>query len=499
MRDIYAELLKRNASQIDRDRPFLGLGGDSLLAVFVIARLREAGFMIEVADVISNGSIAYLSQKLVTKEKDGSTEPIQPREDGITKSDHTTQNDDMTIAMEVEATPSSLLSSLDNAEPVLIKNLEQITQSPLDDIEAIAPCSLLQEKTLLGQEINPTAYQCSFTVKIKLPSDYDLQSISNLWTTVVSQRSILRTVFINSVSRPGHYDQVILREIQPVVQLVDVTNSSQFTGLETRKPTIPGQFQVPHCLHIIKSAPKEFYLKLDISHSLIDGHSAEVLLKDTCALLFNQVSRREILSYRDYVQYYHKLEAKASSSKYWLDYVSKAKETHVPMLKDQETMHDLKTIRFNLDISSNFHEFCERHKVTVANICQVAWGLVLRYYTGQDTVCFSYIASTREAPLNGIMEAVGPFINTLLCAVHLSASTKVSDALSRANEEYLEGMKHQNEFASNISARQWGNTVMSFRRNLDQDNEMNMGLECDVIDAYSPTDVSKLSVLDSYV
>jgi aryl carrier-like protein len=483
LKDIYADLLKKNASQIDHDRSFLGLGGDSLLAVFVIARLREYGFMIEVADVLLDGSIAQLSQKLVTKE--------EPRS---SKRKSTDDNDESVVFGTVsDLQQSDGFSLSEDLKPLLLPTLQQITTSPLKDIEAIVPCSLLQEKTLLGQAISPVAYQCSFTVRVKLPIDYEMQIVSDLWSKIISQRSILRTVFIDSVARPGHFDQVILRHVEPNIRLIDATGSSDDLNLESRQPLLPEKFKAPHCLHVTKIAPKEFYLKLDISHSLIDGHSAEVLLKDMASLLFDRKGRREILSYRDYVAYYQRIESKQVASQYWQDYTAKAQETHVPMLKDQEPMRDLQTLRFSFDITSDINHFCELQKVTIANVCQVAWGLVLRYYTGLENVSFSYITSTREAPLNGIMEAIGPYINTLLCAMQLG-SRKVSDVLSHVSQEYIQSLKHQNDFTNKFSARQWGNTVMSFRRSLTQEPESMMGLELDIIDAYSPTDVSTRSL-----
>lgn len=492
LEDIYAELLKKNASQIDHNRSFLGLGGDSLLAVFVIARLRENGFMIEVADILLDGSIAQLSQKLVTEEvpRSNKRKSCDDKDESVVFSTAL----DIPSAFDSQRDDEFLLSK--DLESLLLPTLQHITTSPLEDIEAIVPCSLLQEKTLLGQAISPVAYQCSFTVRVKLPIDYDMQAVSDLWSTIVSQRSILRTVFIDSVARPGHFDQVILRHVEPNVRLIDATGSPDNLNLEPRQPLLPEKFKVPHCLHVTKIGLKEFYLKLDISHSLIDGHSAEVLLKDMASLLFDRKGRREILSYRDYVAYYQRIESRQEGSQYWKTYTANAQETHVPMLKDQEPMLDLLTLRFSFDITSDLNHFCELHKVTIANICQVAWGLVLRYYTGLENVSFSYITSTREAPLNGIMEAIGPYINTLLCAMQLGTKT-VSDVLNHVSQEYIQSLKHQNEFANSFSARQWGNTVMSFRRNLTQEPESMMGLELDIIDAYSPTDVSTRCKLDT--
>ncbi|CRG90801.1 Nonribosomal peptide synthetase 8 [Talaromyces islandicus] len=480
LRNIYVEVLRKEESKIDADKSFLGLGGDSLLAIFVIARLREAGFAIDVADIFHGGSITELSKKLITDDSIASEYTKQTPNAGSSEASTHVNND----------LPSSCFAPncLTDMDSAYLEQLHNISTSPAEDIETISPCSPLQEKILIGQAIDSNSYQCTFTVRIRMPMHVNAQQIRNVWNTVVSQRSILRTLFVNSQQRPGHMDQVVLRKITPEIRFVDATSLPTVPDLATRARFVARPFQAPHRLTITQASSQEFYLKLDISHALIDGHSAEVLLKDTCTALFGQQGQQEVLPYRSYAQFQQEKKDNISSSDYWLKYMANAQETHLPLLKDQESMRGLQTLRFSFKASPELEQFCERHRITIANVCQIAWGVVLRYYTGLENVCFSYITSSREAPLHGIMEAVGPFINTLICKMELPGPTKILDALQQVHKNYFESLEHQDEFSDIVSARQWGNTVMSFRRNLSQDSERRLGLECDIIDAYSPTD-----------
>lgn len=485
LRSIYVEVLRKDESKIDAEKSFLGLGGDSLLAIFVIAKLREAGFAIDVTDIFQAGSITELSKKLVTNDNSASENTTQTQNASSQVFIQTVDND---LPYSFFA-PSCLPNNMDS---VLLEQLRNISTSPAKEIETISPCSPLQEKMLIGQAIDPSSYQCTFTVRICMPMHVNSEQIRNVWNTVVSQRSILRTLFVSSEQRPGHMDQAVLRNITPEIRFVDATSLLAVPDLATREAFVARPFQAPHRLTITQVTSQEFYLKLDISHALIDGHSAEVLLKDTCTALFGQQGHQEILPYRNYAQYQQRKKGNIPSSDYWLKYMGNAQETHLPMLKDQESKRDLQTLRFSFKVSSELEQFCERHNVTVANVCQISWGVVLRYYTGLENVCFSYITSSREAPLNGIMEAVGPFINTLICKIEIPGSTKILDALQQVHKNYFQSLDHQDEFSDTVSARQWGNTVMSFRRNISQESEKKPGLKCDVIDAYSPTDVRKL-------
>ncbi|KAM0341200.1 hypothetical protein ACHAPU_010130 [Fusarium lateritium] len=48
---------------------------------------------------------------------------------------------------------------------------------------------------------------------------------------------------------------------------------------------------------------------------------------------------------------------------------------------------------------------------------QMVWALVLRIYAGKSQSVFGYLASGRDAPIDGINDAVGPFVSMLVCLV----------------------------------------------------------------------------------
>ena len=64
-------------------------------------------------------------------------------------------------------------------------------------------------------------------------------------------------------------------------------------------------------------------------------------------------------------------------------------------------------------------EFARQQKVTLNTLLQAAWSLLLQRYTGQDCVVFGATVAGRSAPLPGIEEQLGLFINTLplVCAM----------------------------------------------------------------------------------
>ncbi|KAL8865324.1 MAG: hypothetical protein Q9198_009377, partial [Flavoplaca austrocitrina] len=165
------------------------------------------------------------------------------------------------------------------------------------------------------------------------------------------------------------------------------------------------------------------------------------------------------------------------------------------MDRGHEPLSGLHTLNLKLDFDDGFlQDFCGRYGVTLANVCQLAWGLVLRCFTGSDDVCFSYITSGRSAPLQGIQDAVGPFVATLPCCLKFDSASRIEESLKAVCQDSFEGFSNRStaalhdEASSEQSARQLGNTTMSFQRALDMKAFAESAMEISVIEKSNPTD-----------
>ena len=63
----------------------------------------------------------------------------------------------------------------------------------------------------------------------------------------------------------------------------------------------------------------------------------------------------------------------------------------LPILDEYlELLPERSSLRVNLDPHQRLRAFCEVHGTSEFNVLQVAWGLLLRCYTGNDTICFGH-------------------------------------------------------------------------------------------------------------
>jgi non-ribosomal peptide synthetase component F len=77
------------------------------------------------------------------------------------------------------------------------------------------------------------------------------------------------------------------------------------------------------------------------------------------------------------------------------------------------------------------------------NLAGLAWALVLRSFTNSDNVCFGYVKSARDLPIDGIEDAVGAILNPLACRVSFDDDSTVQETVHQLQEEYLESLQHQ--------------------------------------------------------
>ena len=358
-------------------------------------------------------------------------------------------------------------------------------------ISSVFPCSPMQEAFLTSQSTNPNLYQCSFVFRLMnhnhgLP--VDVSHVGASWREVVKRHAALRTIFIDSSTRPGHFDQVIVDNLDPYIEytgsLAPALTPVKFDPLEP-----------PHRMYLAQLSSDVVQMKLDISHALVDGQSTEVLLRDLCTAYLGEQLSGHILGYGDFSSYLSHLPAR-SSSENGSDNFSHAWTSFLPMDRGHETLTELEMVGTEIIFDSGYvQDFCGAYSVTMSNVCQLAWGLVLRCFTGSDNVSFSYITSGRSVPLEGIHDAVGPFVVTLPCRLYLPSSTRIEDLLKALSKETLEGFSHRygadiyND--SETSARRLGNTTMSFQRKLDMRAFPGPALDISIIERSNPTDVSE--------
>ncbi|CBF87069.1 protein easA [Aspergillus nidulans FGSC A4] len=370
-------------------------------------------------------------------------------------------------------------SELDN---LVSSRLKAVTGDPFRDVEAVFPCGPRQEAFLVAQAVYPDLYQCSFVIKLSsedLNVELDCGRLRDAWVRLVARHPALRTVFIESPNRQGHFDQVVMKQGISSITFLENEGEEAARRLACRRPVTFKSYGQTHQVTFCRISPSSVYLRLDMSHAVVDGLSALVLMRDLFQLYSKQKLASRVMAYQDFVNYQSRLPMQESMT-YWSNYLAGAQPSHFPLYGDQLSREDLRTVRSNIQLGSDvLGEFC-------------AWALVLRSYTGLEDVCFSYATSGRDVPLKGINNTVGAFLNAVVCRIKLPPTATVPQALVKARNDFVESLSHQYYLAlddaqSGDFARFKSNTLMSCQRKAATELA-GSGLAFELVDAANPNE-----------
>jgi amino acid adenylation domain-containing protein/non-ribosomal peptide synthase protein (TIGR01720 family) len=358
--------------------------------------------------------------------------------------------------------------------------LQTIGLASLDEIEDIYPCSPMQQGILLSQIKVSGSYevqQISRIVSAKA-RPVDIERFKGAWQQVVDYHASLRTIFIKSVSvNGGIFDQAVLKRFDVAVLHVMAKSAEEAIRVLKDQTNIRYSDNQPaHRLTICEVSPQEVFCRVEISHALMDGMSKALIMRDLTQAYEQTLIRGRGPLYSNYISYLQQQPAD-QALEYWTSRLRNTRPCLIPTCsrtRDQRVDYD--SVKVNLD-TADLWEFCERTGVTIASVFKAAWGLVLRAFTNSDEVCFGYLVSGRDIPVDGASNCVGVFINMLICRLDISPTTDVVQLALEIQEDFLRCLPFQHcslaEIQHNLdlSGASLFNTALSIQRHVSEAGE----------------------------
>jgi hypothetical protein len=143
------------------------------------------------------------------------------------------------------------------------------------DIEAVYPATAIQQSILITQAQRPDACYYHAVHEFSPPEAgaVDTSQICSAWQAVCAKHPAMRTVFMDSVTVNGLYDQVVLRKACPPMLFIDNVPPEDPIKNLNNLPALRGMAnEIPHRLTVCKT-PVKTYVKLDISQTICDVSS----------------------------------------------------------------------------------------------------------------------------------------------------------------------------------------------------------------------------------
>lgn len=388
-----------NQRKIGVNTNFFRIGGDSILSIRVVARLRELGYKVEVHDVFANPTIRQLARKLTKAEWAKVAEPA--------------------------ATPFCLVDAGDR-------------QKLGSDIEDAWPLAMLQSGMIYHSMLHEESpvYHDIFAFDIQAPVHPEF--LIAAFREVVKCRPQLRSAFdLENFSQPL---QIVYAEVEPPVGIVDVRHLARSEQdevidrwIETEKRHRFDFAQAPlFRVQIHIRSEDEFNLALSFHHAILDGWSVALVLNDFRRVYADLLSgrpnglKRERLPYSAYVCLERQAQRDRAHADFWIAKVSGV--LSAPVLREAQNtagrpgMAESVEQVFPEHLVSAFRTVAQRLNLPLKILFLAVHLRVLGRLSGTREVVTGIVVNGRPE-MQGGEEIAGLFLNTLPFPIELLPET----------------------------------------------------------------------------
>ncbi|KAH7378362.1 nonribosomal peptide synthase [Pyrenochaeta sp. MPI-SDFR-AT-0127] len=391
------------------------------------------------------------------------------------------------------------LDSYDRLDRVL-KTLPSVGILSYDQVEDIYPCSSIQNGMILSQIKDSDSYWSSTVFEVKSKRGLiDAKKMAEAWKSVVIRHPALRSTFIDSVCKGGVFDQIVVKHIDTGLVTYtcdDVEVSAKLQSIKHNNLNGKKKPCLPHQAAIIRTTSGKVIVKIVVNHAVIDGGSLAIIGRDLQEAYMGRLSDDDGPRYSDYIKYLHTLSSNDAID-YWKRKLRGVHPCYFPVMPSNNSrQRQLRSVDMNFTRFSEVHTLAESSNVTFANILLAAWALVLRTYTNTSDVCYGYLTSGRNIPIENIENAVGAFINMLVSRIEISTSATVQGIIEKVQNDFIESMPHQHcslaqfQHDLGLSGKPLFNTAVSIQNRISTSDsaQAETDIEFEQLDGYDPSE-----------
>lgn len=414
-----AQILKLERFGIDDD--FFMTGGDSISAIMLCTALREQGYLLKPSDVFQLKTVAAMARQLHTLP----------------------QNTSLTYSYLEHATASFGTALLTQVEQKYGLNTR------------VLPLLPLQTGMLFHAQSDHTANYSAFT-RLSLSAELNPIQLQQALNLVLKRHPQLSGCFdLNVHSEPVFVYQQQLQQSWPV-ELINVTSDELEQHIEV---VLQSKMQLDQMSGLIRAVllqteTGQSELVLLVHHLLTDGWSTPIFFNDFIAA-YAQVQQQspqglEALPYcyADVIYNLTKLDQSAAKQA-WQAHLSDASPL---ILFDQAQHAQVQEHHLSLDaqLSQKLQSKLRQHGITLNVFMQMIWAMTLQSYAARDDLIFGTPVAGRSAPVHGLAEQIGLFLNTIPVRVKLDMYRPIWQQLQQLQQQHSQLLEHDGLGLSSI-------------------------------------------------
>lgn len=272
--------------------------------------------------------------------------------------------------------------------------------------------------------------------------------------------SVLRTsILYEKLSKPR---QVVLKEREIEYNKVDIT------GYESKREVILKNdidrgfdLQKDSLLRVTFITSKNMnYLVWTSHHIILDGWCTSIIIGDFLSYYAQLVKgvqeteiegrieneKKETSEFSAYVNWLNDQDKEIAAG-YWKKitegYENIAEIRAMTKPKKTDNQVEREDLIIPVKLTQRLTEVARYNNVTINNIVEAAWGIVLQKYNNSNDVIFGKVVSGREAPLKGMEKMVGICINTIPIRVSTDKDKTLEELINELKEQGIEGKNYE--------------------------------------------------------
>lgn len=410
---IAAEVL--GLERVGIDDNFFEIGGDSILALQVIAKARKAGFAISTRELYEFATVRQLAPKKA----------------------------EVSVAFSSESASFNLLSQADR-------------QRLPEDAEDAYPLSSLQAGMLYHSEMHPDSaiFHQIFTFDLRLPH-WEIAWEKAL-TDIALAHPVLRTSF--HWTRYSTPLQIVHRKVELPLTVCDLrtfgVNARQkveewIESEKTRSFDVSKAPLVRFQIHRLSDSQLSF--SFSFHHVILDGWSVATLLTQLLQRYIHYLEAEPVaplavpaIAYRDFIAQEQNAIANEQMREFWKRHLSNLEVSTLPRLgqavSENKSKRQLQRLSIAIDeqLANPLRALAKSAGVPLKTVLLATHLRVLSFLTGQNQVVTGNVLNGRPETLDS-QNLLGVFVNTVPFRIELTPGSwlELVQAVFRAEREIL--------------------------------------------------------------
>lgn len=134
------------------------------------------------------------------------------------------------------------------------------------------------------------------------------------------------------------------------------------------------------------------------------------------------------------------------NNRFWTEALRGAQPCFIVPAEDgQKTLvpWEIGSVRLTLEMTPEREAFCQDEGITLSNLLQLSWSLLLHLHTGNLDVVFGHLVSDRDVDIPNAEAVVGPMLSMIMGRVQFQHSSSLLDSLRKLQEHNIRALGHK--------------------------------------------------------